>query len=217
VVGNPGQGNYAAANTFLDALAHYRRGLGLPALAVDWGVLGEVGVVAERQDLQELLARQGLTPLPPRRATSTLGQLISHDVAQASVMAIDWRRFAEAMPTAASSPRLEALVDSQPVARAGAGVGASIRESLRQAAAEQRQEILEEYLCTKIGRALGLDGGELNRREPLIYLVTDSLIGVELATGIQSDLGVGMPLAQLLAGGNIEGLAAELLRNMDAR
>jgi hypothetical protein len=55
------------------------------------------------------------------------------------------------------------------------------------------------------------------RREPLIYLVTDSLVGVEFATGIQSDLRVAMPLAQLLTGGDIEGLAKELLRTMEAR
>src|SRR5271165_1932341 len=44
--GNEGQGNYVAANLYLEALADYRRGLGLPGLAVAWGAIGEVGHLA---------------------------------------------------------------------------------------------------------------------------------------------------------------------------
>lgn len=50
--GTKGQANYAAANTFLDAFAAYRQGLGLPACSVDLGVISEVGYMAERDDLK---------------------------------------------------------------------------------------------------------------------------------------------------------------------
>ncbi|GAP86891.1 putative acyl transferase acyl hydrolase lysophospholipase [Rosellinia necatrix] len=50
--GTKGQANYAAANTFLDAFASYRQNMGLPACAVDLGVISEVGYMAEREDLK---------------------------------------------------------------------------------------------------------------------------------------------------------------------
>src|SRR5262249_20304001 len=60
VIGHSGQGNYASANTFLDQLAHYRRTLGLPATAINWGYLGDVGILSQNERLGERLESQGV-------------------------------------------------------------------------------------------------------------------------------------------------------------
>lgn len=55
VVGQKAQGNYAAANVFLDSFSTYRRGLGLPACTVDLGVIEDVGYISEREALAKRL------------------------------------------------------------------------------------------------------------------------------------------------------------------
>lgn len=49
--GNPGQANYAAANTFLDSFTQYRRGLGLPSGVVNLGPVEDFGMASQSQDL----------------------------------------------------------------------------------------------------------------------------------------------------------------------
>lgn len=62
-VGNASQANYAAGSTFQDALARHRSSMGLPAVAIDLGVVKSVGYVAENKVVAERLTRKDFTPL----------------------------------------------------------------------------------------------------------------------------------------------------------
>ena len=78
IVGNKGQANYSAGNTFLDAFADYRRLLGLQANSVDLGLIQDVGYVAEQEGFEARFDTRQWTPI----AEGTLRKILSYSILQ---------------------------------------------------------------------------------------------------------------------------------------
>ncbi|KAL0930068.1 polyketide synthase [Colletotrichum truncatum] len=78
IVGNKGQANYAAGNTFLDAFADYRRSLGLKANSVDLGLIQDVGYVAEQEGFEARFDTRQWTPI----TEGTLRKILSYSILQ---------------------------------------------------------------------------------------------------------------------------------------
>ena len=97
LLGTAGQANYAAANAFLDALAHHRRALGLPATSVAWGLWAEASGMTGHLGETELarLARTGLTPLPTQTALAAFDEALHMDE---PIVAVTGTRPDSAMP-----------------------------------------------------------------------------------------------------------------------
>ncbi|KAL8728510.1 MAG: hypothetical protein Q9166_005332 [cf. Caloplaca sp. 2 TL-2023] len=72
IIGQPGQANYASANTFLDAFIQYRKSLGLKASALDIGAVEDVGYISEDQDLIQKMTMAGFKTLSEREVLDAL-------------------------------------------------------------------------------------------------------------------------------------------------
>jgi myxalamid-type polyketide synthase MxaB len=85
-LGNAGQGNYAASNAVLDALAHWRHAQGMRGLSVNWGPWGGSGMAADGRTAGHL-ASQGFEVIPAEGGVAALGLLLKSGTAQATVLA----------------------------------------------------------------------------------------------------------------------------------
>ena len=213
LLGQPGQGNYAAANAFLDALAHHRRAQGQPALSINWGAWSELGFAntAGGRLLAARLAVLGITSIAPARALEVLDRLLRQISTQVAAVPVDWRRYRQFYPAGSESPLLSELAREEADNPSQAGHPGSKRSALLAAEPAERDQLLRSYLTEQVARVLGLSASKLDVQQPLSNLGLDSLMAVELKNRIAVDLGVNLPLVKFLSGPSIEQAAKELL------
>jgi acyl transferase domain-containing protein/acyl carrier protein len=213
VFGHAGQGNYAAANAFLDALAWHRHARGLPALTVNWGYLGEVGYLARRAALGERLERQGVLSFTVRQALTLLERAMQRKHVQVSVMRVEWSRWRGLGATAQVSPRFRHLCQSASPAGDSAPVRAT-REAVLAAGAEERRGLLESLLRDKVARILGTAAERLDAEKSLLNLGLDSLMAVELRNWIEGEFRVNLPIMELMRSPSLARLTESLLEQL---
>ncbi|MEO0373357.1 MAG: SDR family NAD(P)-dependent oxidoreductase, partial [Cyanobacteria bacterium P01_A01_bin.17] len=110
LLGSPGQGNYAAANAFMDALMHLRHVQGLPGLSINWGPWGKAGMAAQLSVIdQQRMTDQGIEAILPDQGLQILEGLLTQTSAQIGVLPIDWSKFIPQLPEAAAVPFLEKI------------------------------------------------------------------------------------------------------------
>jgi NAD(P)-dependent dehydrogenase (short-subunit alcohol dehydrogenase family)/acyl carrier protein len=211
VMGNPGQGNYAAANAFLDELAAHRNRAGLPALTVNWGLFGDVGHAAQENDLAERFARIGVNALAPEQAFRILGKLLtekSHD--QVAVCGLQWGRWRQLVKRSAS-PTWSHLGQS-----AGERVATEdgFRDLLEVTPVEQWASVFSQRLVRHFAAVLGTSEERLDLDRPVTELGLDSLMGVELRSKIEADMGVELSMMNVFSGATISSLASTLVQTM---
>lgn len=182
VLGSPGQSNYAMGNGFLDGLAWRRELSGMAATSINWGPWDSG--MADDDQLKKRLLLQGITPLTVDEAHAAMDYLLEHDVVQATVMDINWRRMQVGLGTE-PPPLLEGLAPATERSATGSSAFAAKLKQLRGNAQKELlvktiQELLQQILSTA-------EAPDTDR--PLIETGLDSLMAVEFSTQLQMMLG----------------------------
>jgi acyl transferase domain-containing protein/acyl carrier protein len=212
LMGNPGQGNYVAANVFLDSLAQYRRRQGLPATSVNWGALAEVGMVAQDTIVLEQLARAGINPIRPVDACSALATALWEERTQLGFMEMDWAKWGQINPAASTIPSLAYVVGTK---SSGKNAEASkIRTALLSVGAGDRAEMLALMIVELVSETMHKPANKIDINMPLSDMGIDSLMAVELQYGVSTKFGADIPVLELVRSGSILELAGNLLDHM---
>jgi NAD(P)-dependent dehydrogenase (short-subunit alcohol dehydrogenase family)/acyl carrier protein len=207
IFGNPAQGNYSAANAFLDSLAHHRQARGLPALSVNWGVLGGEGFVARNERVADFLARQGTIAISPGEATALLESFLRAGSAQAISIRVDWRKWRQFFRGMQENPFLErifaALENEESV-----GATNNWRGRIDAASPAEKQAVICQAVREAVGSVLRVKADSLRDDQPLTDLGLDSLMGVEIETSLEAAVGVALPPTSLMRARTIGQIAS---------
>jgi myxalamid-type polyketide synthase MxaC len=210
LMGSAGQANYAAANGFLDALAHHRRTLGLPAISLNWGAWRGSGMAA-RPEIVNRLKAQGVGTIPFAGGLDILSAVCAgRDLpAQVGVFPAQWAKYVAQLPA-----RLRARL-SPMASVSGMPQAEDVLALLSVAPPAETYEVLCGYLRRVLARVLGYKSdAELRLQRPFFELGMDSLTAVEFRTRLQEELQVSLPATLAFDYPDISTLASFLVNTV---
>ncbi len=216
MVGNVGQANYVAANGYLEGLARRRRLAGKPALAIGFGPISDVGVLASQTDLRERLAQRiGHTGMTARDALRQVEAYIAADtgcVDAASVVIanLDWTAVSRLAVT--KSSLFDPVARMQHNAHEGATLGhGDLGRLLADKSPGECEAILFGIVAEELATALQIPASSISSGMSLRDVGLDSLMALELAMSLEKRIGMEVQISGLSETATIGTLVGRLL------
>ncbi|WP_346168387.1 type I polyketide synthase [Streptomyces javensis] len=219
-VGGAGQGNYAAANAFLDALAEHRRAEGLPATSVAWGPWADGGMATQDAAVSGRMERFGLPAMEPELAVTAMARAVNQSDTCPVITDIDWPRFTAGV----DGTRLGLLfgdIAEVRMARQTAGVTldgqaagpdrSTLASTLAELPAAEREPVLLDLVRTQTAAVLGYATHEgIDGERGFFDMGLDSLTAVELRNRLNAATGLRLRPTALFDYGSPSALARHL-------
>jgi len=194
LVDNPGRSSYAAANTFMDTLAHERWKSGLPGFSINWGPWSEVGMAAD-------IKFANFNKITPDQGMQILEDLFIWNHAQEGVFPLKWTKFFQGFPADSIPAVFSELVNDRQKQIKGPLKpvrSSAVLQRIKAAAPRERPELIQDYLGSIISRVLRLEPNyKLDPQLSLNSLGMDSLMATETAHQLANDLEITLPIYEI--------------------
>ncbi|XP_072268788.1 mycolipanoate synthase-like [Pyxicephalus adspersus] len=189
-IGNIGQANYAAANSFLDIFCQYRRNIGLPAQSINWGGLN-LGLLLNQQQIQDLLRAKGILLLSKEEIHLHLKKCILLSNTQQAIVKFDFEALSNSLLShnPVMKKRLSKLI-SDYVNNEGD------RSQIKQSRTKKQNS--EDYIMSLITELTNLSSSDITMSSLLSSLGIDSMLSMTLQYRILEDKNANIPLIRLL-------------------
>ncbi|HRI66025.1 MAG TPA: type I polyketide synthase [Polyangium sp.] len=195
LLGSPGQGNYAAANAFLDALGHARTAMGLPGMSIQWGPFSDVGMASADEARGKRLASRGTSSFKPEDGSILFERVLSRPSPTVGLVHFDVRQWLDFYPQMTGTPFLSELL--QESGAASLMEGKHFLDELERMDPERAAKRIEMHLLEQVSHVVRLDPDKIDKQTPFTKLGMDSLMSLELRNRLESSLGLKLPAALL--------------------
>ncbi|MGW7759020.1 SDR family NAD(P)-dependent oxidoreductase, partial [Streptomyces violaceusniger] len=219
-VGGAGQGNYAAANAFLDALAEHRRAEGLPATSVAWGPWADGGMAAQDAAVSGRMERFGLPAMEPELAVTAMARAVNQSDTCPVITDIDWPRFTAGVDGTRLGLLFGDIAEVRAVRQAadatldGQTAGThrpALATTLAELPAAEREPALLDLVRTQTAAVLGYATHEgIDGERGFFDMGLDSLTAVELRNRLNAATGLRLRPTALFDYGSPSALARHL-------
>ncbi|MBL0740368.1 type I polyketide synthase [Chryseolinea lacunae] len=212
LIGLSGQASYVAANSFLDVLAHRRRQSGLTAQSINWGVIKDVGMVANETELEKYARAEGFEPIVMQDAMEVYDTIAAHDLTQIGIMKIDAAQMGSYYSALARTNYFKGLMETKDVV---SQKETSFLETYTLLADErERKDALEQLITRHVSKIIKMPASRIGNTMTFKGLGVDSLMAIQLRNLLEKSLELKLSVAMFWSHPSIREYATFLFGNL---